>query len=89
MSDADSHEPRVAVVLPDDPHRDWDGRDRRIVVTLDDAQVHLIAERAAQKALQHVYEEVGRTVLRKVAWVIGVAVFALLIWLAKHDLLKE
>ncbi len=45
---------------------------------LSDAEIELIAERAARKALQMVYEEVGKNAVRTVLWVMGVGVLALL-----------
>lgn len=48
---------------------------------LTDQQIDEIAERAAQKALQIVYAEVGKSVLKKLAWVVGLVVVGLAIWL--------
>jgi hypothetical protein len=51
-------------------------------VQLTEAQIEAIAEKAAAKALQIVYAEVGKNVLRKAAWLAGVAVIGLAIFLA-------
>ena len=41
-----------------------------------------IAEKAAQKALDKVYIEVGKSVLKRAAWITGVLMIALLTYLA-------
>lgn len=46
-----------------------------------DARMEQIADLAAKKALQNVYAEVGKSVVRKALWIIGVAALALLVWL--------
>lgn len=55
---------------------------------LSDQQIDEIAERAAERALEKVYAEVGRNVLRKVAWLLGVVVVSVAIWLAGKGVLK-
>lgn len=54
---------------------------------LTDAEIDAIAERAAKKALQSVYAEVGRSVLKKIAWLAGVVVLGLAMWLIGKDAL--
>lgn len=54
---------------------------------LTDAEIDAIAERAAKKALQSVYAEVGQSVLKKMAWLAGVAVLGLALWLIGKDAL--
>lgn len=49
---------------------------------LTDEQIDDIADRAAKRALEMVYAEVGRSVLKKAAWLVGVVVVGLFIWLA-------
>ena len=44
------------------------------------------AERAVQKALQQMYVEIGRGVLKKALWIVGVGIVALAIWLNNHGL---
>jgi hypothetical protein len=44
-------------------------------------EIDAIAERAAEKALEHVYAQVGKSVLRKAAWLAGIAIVSLLMWL--------
>jgi hypothetical protein len=43
--------------------------------------VDRIAERAAELALEKVYAEVGRSVLRRAAWLAGLIVVGLALWL--------
>lgn len=52
---------------------------------LTDSEIDAIAERAAKKALQSVYAEVGQSVLRKLAWLAGAAVLGLALWLIGKD----
>ncbi len=50
-------------------------------VELTDAQIEAIAERAAEVAFKKIYEEVGRSVVKRIFWIVGgVALFALM-WL--------
>lgn len=57
------------------------GKERRS--PLSDEQIDFIAERAAQKALDKIYSEVGRGMLTKLAWGSGIVMISLFIWLAK------
>jgi hypothetical protein len=58
-------------------------------IQLTDAQIEAIAERAAEVALNKVYAEVGKNVLKKLAWLTGAAVIGLALWLAgNHSLPK-
>lgn len=58
-------------------------------VPLTDEQIEAIAERAAEVALNKVYTEVGKSVLKKLAWLTGVAVIGLAMWLAGHNSLPK
>jgi hypothetical protein len=58
-------------------------------IPLTDAQVELIAEKAAERALEKVYTEVGKSVLKKVAWIAGVVIIGLFMWLASHGALPK
>lgn len=44
-------------------------------------EIDHIAERAAERALQHVYAEVGQSLLRKLAWLVGIVAIGGLMWL--------
>lgn len=56
---------------------------------LTDEQIEAIAERAAEVALNKVYTEVGKSVLKKLAWLTGAAVIGLAMWLAGHNSLPK
>lgn len=56
---------------------------------LTDEQIEAIAERAAEVALNKVYTEVGKSVLKKLAWLTGAAVIGLFMWLAGHNSLPK
>jgi len=49
---------------------------------LTDLEIDMIAERAAQKAIIKVYEQIGRSVAEKVFWFIGVVVVGMLLLVA-------
>lgn len=51
-------------------------------VHLSDAQIDVIAERAANRALEKVYADIGKNALRKLAWLAGIVVVSLALWLA-------
>lgn len=52
------------------------------------SEIEEIAEKAAERALEKVYVEVGKGVLRKVAWLLGVALIGLLMWLGSTGNIK-
>ena len=54
-----------------------------------DAQIEAIAERAAEVALNKVYAEVGKNVLKKLAWLTGVVVIGIALWLAGNGSLPK
>lgn len=56
---------------------------------LSDLQIEAIAERAAERALEKVYAEVGRSVLRKLAWLVGIIVVTVAMWVAGRDVLLK
>lgn len=63
--------------------RRWDGKERREGVYLTEAQIDAIAERAADKAIERVYTEVGRQVVKRSLLVVGAGIIALTVWLQK------
>jgi hypothetical protein len=65
-----------------DEPQGYDGVDRRR--GLSEADIERIAEIAAQKALDKVYVDVGKGVLKRAAWVLGAGIIALLMWLGKN-----
>lgn len=58
-------------------------------IPLTDEQIEAIAERAAEVALNKVYTEVGKNVLKKIAWLTGAAVLGLAMWLSSHGSLPK
>lgn len=56
--------------------------------TLSEAEIELIAERAAEKAIQRVYEQIGKSVAQKVYWFIGVAVVGMIVLVAGNGVLN-
>lgn len=51
-------------------------------MNLSDEDIDLIAEKAAEKALEKVYLEVGKTVVKKIFWIFGVVTIVILTWLS-------
>ena len=48
---------------------------------LTEAEIDAIAERAAERALEKVYADVGKGVLKKISLVLGATVIGLFVWL--------
>ena len=48
-----------------------------MAMNLSDGDIELIAERAAEKAIQKVYEQIGESVAKKAYWFIGVVVMGI------------
>ena len=59
---------------------DYQGPERRSG-TLSDEQIEQIAERAAEKALEKVYAQIGKSVVTKMLWAVGAVTLALLAWM--------
>lgn len=59
--------------------------------TLTEEQIEEIAERAAERAMKkltdHMYKEVGRGVVSKLFWIIGVISVGLYLWLKQKGVL--
>ncbi len=53
-----------------------------------EAEIDHIADRAAQRALQKVYAEVGQHLLKKIAWALGVVAVSLMVWLSSKGYIK-
>ena len=51
--------------------------------------MNAIAERAADRAIEKVYEKIGKSVAQKVYWFIGVVVVGMLFLLAGHGVAKS
>ena len=55
---------------------------------LTDAEMDTIAERAADRAIRKMYEQIGKSVAQKVYWFIGVAVVGMMMLLAGNGMSK-
>lgn len=66
----------------------WNGGERRSHLALTDTQINAIAERAAEKVLINIQTQVGRGILNKLAWMVGIAVVGVTLWLASRGIVK-
>lgn len=66
----------------------YSGPERRHVATLTDEQMDAIAEKAAAKALEKVYAEVGKSIVQKFLWIVGVAAVGIVMWLTGKGVIK-
>lgn len=57
----------------------YDGPERR--ATLTEEQIDIIATKAAEKAMEKVYADVGKGLVKKLTWIIGAAFVGLLLWM--------
>ncbi len=67
---------------------EYKGAERRKFAGLTEEEVEHIADKAADRALEKVYTEVGKSVLKKLAWIVGVVIVSALVWLSHIDKLK-
>jgi hypothetical protein len=58
-------------------------------IQLTDAQINEIAEKAAERAFQKIYQNVGKSVLTKLTWMVGAAVVGLFMWLGNNGSLHK
>jgi hypothetical protein len=58
-------------------------------IQLTDAQIDAIAEKAAERAFQKIYQDVGKSVLTKLTWMVGAAVIGLFIWIGGNGTLPK
>ena len=58
-------------------------------VKLTEAQIDAIVDKAVEKTFQRLYQEVGKSVLTKMAWLAGAAVIGLFMWLGGHNNLPK
>ncbi len=57
-------------------------------IPLSDDQIEAIAEKAAEVAFKKIYEEIGKSVVKKFFWIVGVCTLGLLMWAAGNGQLK-
>jgi|TARA_R110000737_G_scaffold103970_1_gene137121 hypothetical protein len=58
-------------------------------IQLSDAQIDAIAEKAAEKAFNKIYHDVGKSVLTKLTWMAGAAVIGIFMWLGGNGSLPK
>jgi len=67
--------------------------ERRHTICLTDEQINLIAERASDRAVEkitnQVYREIGRTLLQKFVWVLGALGIGAYIYLQQHGFIEK
>ncbi len=62
-----------------DPHNPE--TERRLAPSLTQEQIEIIAERAAEVALEKVYTSIGKSVVSKFLWLVGAATLAVFAYL--------
>ena len=60
---------------------DYQGPERRTGPSLTEEQIDSIAERAAERALEKVYAQIGKSIVQKFLWLVGAASLAVLAWM--------
>ena len=69
-----------------------DQRERHGYPPLTDEQIEDIAEKAAEKAIEkltnHIYQEVGKSVVSKLLWLLGALTVGIYIWFQSKGLIK-
>ena len=61
---------------------EYKGEERRTHPLLTDEMIDAIAERAAKRVLDNVYREVGKSLMHKFMWALGVLGVAVAMWLS-------
>lgn len=62
--------------------------ERRTAPYLSEEQINEIAERAAEKALEKVYLNIGKSVVSKFLWICGAGALAVAAWLNGNGYFK-
>ena len=57
----------------------------RRMETVDEATIEKIADRAVEKAMDKLYREVGKSILQKLLWMLGVATVALFLYMKERS----
>lgn len=60
----------------------YEGEERRSHPPLTEEMMDAIAERAAKRVMDNVYREVGKSLLTKLVWAVGVVGVAIAMWLS-------
>lgn len=66
----------------------YEGPERRQYSEIPEELIEHIAERAAERVLNKVYQGIGRNVVRKTAWVVGLVIVSVTIFLAGKGIIK-
>ena len=56
---------------------------------LTEAEMDAIAERAADRAIRKMYEQIGKSVAQKIYWAIGIVIVGMLMLLAGHGVTES
>ena len=56
---------------------------------LSEAEMDSIAERAADRAIRKMYEQIGKSVAQKIYWAVGIVVVGMLMLAAGHGVSKS
>lgn len=56
--------------------------DRQEPRLLTEHDIDHIAEKAAEKALEKVYTDIGKSVVKKALWAVGIGTLILMVWLS-------
>lgn len=67
---------------------DYSGTEKRVSRFTDD-EIEEIANAAAERVLEKVYSEVGKSVLKKLSWLAGAAVVGIATWLTSKGYLSK
>lgn len=57
-------------------------------VTLSDEQIQKIAEKAAELVRNDVYISVGKTIINRFFWFLGMVAVGVGVWMTQHGLIK-
>lgn len=67
-------------------------KDPTVTISLTDEQIDLIAEKAAEKAVAKMtsmmYREVGKGVVDKFFWIVGLSAVGVYVWLQQKGVIK-
>lgn len=67
-------------------------KERRVTINLSEEEIDFIAEKAAEKAVAkmtaNVYQSVGKNVIGKLFWIIGISAVALYAFLSSKGMIK-
>lgn len=66
----------------------YEGPDRRVHTNISDEQIEVVAEKAAEKAIQlmtsGVYKSIGKSVVDKFLWLVGALSLGAWLWAKKN-----